>query len=205
MTHNTVLVLNGDVPHAQVFHRWKEQGYTIVAADGAANTLLRYGVIPHLVVGDMDSFAVPPPHGAGIELVRDASQDTNDFEKCLNVMAERGISAVLICGLQGGELEHTLNNWSVLRKYVHRFSFRLYDGSRVGYVQAGCARYSVSPGDTISIIPFFHARLRTEGLRWELTGEVLAMGVREGARNQAIAATVSIDVQEGLAIVFTGE
>lgn len=44
-------------------------------------------------------------------------------------------------------------------------------------------------------------RLTTQGLQWPLTNQWLHLGIREGARNRAIAGDIQIDIHEG-ALLF---
>jgi len=60
----------------------------------------------------------------------------------------------------------------------------------------------VNPDEIISLIPFPHARLSTNGLKWELEEEVLELSIREGARNRAVSTSLSIKLHEGRLLFF---
>ena len=50
----SILCLDGELPSAAFFFFFT---LPIIAADGAANTLMQMGVLPQIVIGDLDSIA----------------------------------------------------------------------------------------------------------------------------------------------------
>lgn len=199
---DAVILLNGVLPDRSVLELVSSVPF--IAADGAANTLMDMGIIPDVLTGDLDS--VRPEviesvrqHGM---VIADPDQDVNDFEKALRVAASSHWTTVLVVGIHGGELEHTLNNWSVLMRHGHSMRLFALDGLRIGTPVYEAFTYGAKVGETISIIPQPRVRLTTDGLHWPLTDEVLELGTREGARNRAILPDVSIMVHEGSALVF---
>jgi thiamine pyrophosphokinase len=84
----------------------------LVAADGGANRLLRWGLFPDSVIGDFDSIsaqslaAIPSERQFPI-----AEQHSTDFEKCLNNISS---PLILALGFTGNRLDHTLAAFSAL-------------------------------------------------------------------------------------------
>ncbi|MFM8437155.1 MAG: thiamine diphosphokinase [Candidatus Kapaibacterium sp.] len=209
ISFHTLICLNGELPGREFFAEhfgaaFRERGGRIIAADGAAAALCALDVRPHVIVGDMDSLAVDHPLAGQTEItvLRSAEQDTNDFEKIFLLSAPQPHERVCICGFHGGDLEHTLNNWSVLMRYARRHPLYVYDKGRLAVAIHDRLDVEVQPEEIISLIPQPHARLSTEGLRWALDNEQLRLGEREGARNRATAHRVSITVHEGAVLVF---
>lgn len=129
-------------------------------------------------------------------------QESNDFEKILVAAHSRGMTSLLVCGMHGGDLEHTLNNWSVLMRYAWTHTLFVADRDRIAIPVVDVLELSCLPGDTVSLIPQPAARITTRGLQWELRDEYLELGVREGARNIALSERVVIRVHEGSLLVF---
>ena len=50
--YKSVLCLNGDLPKASFF---REMDLPIIAADGAANYLIKNDILPEVIIGDLDS------------------------------------------------------------------------------------------------------------------------------------------------------
>jgi len=201
INYDIILCLNGDLPPIEFF---TTQTKPIFAADGAAWKLHKLGIKPQVIVGDMDSFSRQEHHGefADSELLWMPDQDTNDFEKLLLVTHERGNHSLLICGMHGGELEHTLNNWSVLTRYAWTHKLHVYDAGRIAVPVLDSFALDTKPNEMISLIPQPLAQLTTKGLQWELRDETLELGIREGARNRATGKQIQIHVHNGAVLVF---
>lgn len=202
---DVVIVLNGDVPEPSFFNRMT---LPLICADGAVWKFIDRFKKPTTIVGDLDSF-FENEHSRqfklyfpNAELVKISDQDTNDFEKALLLVIERGYKNVLICGFNGGDTEHSLNNWSVFARYSNAIDLALYDKGRLAIMVKNISEFQCYPREIISIIPQPYAVITTKGLEWELNNEELRFGVREGARNRAIASHITIQVHEGNAIVF---
>ncbi len=197
-----VVCLNADLPDVDIFEM--VSGVSIIVADGAANYLLDKGIEPDMIIGDMDSFALPKASKLfeqnKILIIPD--QETNDFEKILLYCERKSLVNLLILGFHGGELEHTLNNWSVFKKYSHRLNMCIFDQNRYGISISEPVDILVNINEIISLIPQPRATLTTNNLEWELKNETLELGVREGARNVAIAEHVTLDVIEGQLLLF---
>lgn len=177
----------------------------VIAADGSAWQLLERGIMPNLIVGDLDSLHRIPQAATTFHtssILHTPDQDSTDFEKALRAGIERGAQEFLIIGMNGGELEHTLNNWSIFLRYSTRTTLKIYDAQRIGQVVRTSLGFPSRPGELISLIPQLTARLTTRGLVWELSGELLEFGQREGARNQSCSEYVEILVEQGCVLVF---
>ncbi len=198
---DTIICLNGDLPDAEILQSLRRP---IIAADGAAWQLYERGVIPNVIIGDMDSFGEREHNDEfeSSEFVWIPDQDSNDFEKILVYTHEKGLNSLLVCGMHGGELEHTLNNWSVLMRYAWTHKISVYDAGRLAVPVLDVFELTTEVNELISIIPQPLARMTTKGLQWELKDESLELGVREGARNRATGNRVLIHVHEGAALVF---
>ncbi|MFP4367956.1 MAG: thiamine diphosphokinase [Candidatus Kapaibacterium sp.] len=201
-TFDCAICLNADLP-ARNFFRYLE-GIPILAADGAGIRLLAEGLKADYVVGDLDSFFAYDSFREydDDKIIHLPDQEMNDFEKTLLFAETKGYRKALILGMHGGELEHSLNNWSVFKRYAKRMELCIYDKTRFGILINKGVKLSSSPGEIISIIPQPEILLSTENLRWELKNECLRFGQREGARNKSIGSEISIKVHSGEAMLF---
>lgn len=199
---DAAIVLNGDLPEAEIFEHLAD--VPLIAADGAADALVRIGVIPEFVVGDLDSVAAETLRmlDGTSELVVEPDQDSNDFEKSLRFAQGQLWKRLLVLGIHGGDLEHTLNNWSVLMRYGRDLALCALDRSRYAIPVFGSFVHVPASDELLSLIPQPLARLTTSGLRWELQSEELSLGMREGARNRAVSERIEITVHDGSLLFF---
>lgn len=203
----TLVVLNGSIPELRQLSPFLEQGAVIIAADGAAWSLENLGIKPSIIVGDLDSLKSRPNYEKTFynsEIVEIADQDANDFEKALTLVSARNLGPVMVVGMQGGDLEHSFNNWSVSIKMSQKLEIWLFENDRIGIAlpMAGYLRATCSSDKLVSLIPQPDAIVSTSGLRWPLLGERLALGVREGARNQIVGNEFSVQIHSGSLLIF---
>ena len=87
-------------------------GDYVIAADRGFDSLLAYGVMPDLAVGDFDSLGHRPNHPNVIQLP--AEKDDTDMVYALRKGLEMGYRRLILLGGVGGRLEHTLGNLQLL-------------------------------------------------------------------------------------------
>lgn len=195
--YDCIVSLNSESPPLGFFLNFGD--IPVIAADGGAIRLFYLGILPDYIIGDLDTFESYGMKSFFIksEIVYLPSQEINDFEKALIFAIEKEFENVLITGFHGGLLEHTLNNWSVLQKYANRLNLCVYDQKRYAIPIDFSFEFEAHNNEIISLIPQPHALLRTQNLKWDLNGETLALGYREGARNLAIGNTIKVELIEG--------
>ncbi|MGE4275631.1 MAG: thiamine diphosphokinase [Lawsonibacter sp.] len=87
-------------------------GDYVIAADRGYDSLMAYGVVPDLVVGDFDSLGYAPSHPNVIHLP--AEKDDTDMVFALRRGLDLGYRRFVLLGGVGGRLEHTLANLQLL-------------------------------------------------------------------------------------------
>jgi|688.fasta_scaffold36690_2 thiamine pyrophosphokinase len=201
---SAIICLNGTLPNADFYTFFPD--CPIIAADGAANTLLLQGIIPSVIIGDLDSFTPSLlPDFSTTTVIKEINQEINDFEKSLIYALKNQFRHILIVGFQGGDLEHTLNNVSVLWKLFSRFSSIIIADlhNRIGIpFDQSFIFSSAKIGEIISLIPSPSALITTNGLTWNLQKEVLELSIREGARNSVSANFPEIHIHSGRILFF---
>lgn len=203
-TEGTLIAVDGELPDIELIRRLLPRYNRLVAADGAAVQLLAHNIVPDVVIGDLDTVGEQRTDliAQGALLVEIADQEENDFEKALKWCIDRGETDVTIIGIAGRMVDHTLNNFSIVAKFARRLRVRIRDAESIAYVVTGTLQIRTRPGDRISLIPLPSARLTTSGLAWELCGETLEIGKREGASNRATATEVGVTIHEGTILAF---
>lgn len=198
--YDAIICIDGELPERSFFEIFK--GIKLIAADGAANKLLKLGIKPDLVIGDLDSINQNVKEDKSIEKLKLEDQDSNDFEKSLKWCFDNYLTDALVTGFHGGELEHTLNNWSVFKRYSKILEITIYDLGRYGFSISKSTEINLESGELVSLIPQTKAKIITNGLKWNLNNEILKLGIREGARNQTISNKITLEILEGEILFF---
>lgn len=202
-TATALLALHGVLPSPARLRGLRTSHGLVVAADGAAKALLAAGLDVDLVIGDLDSIGDERAllEEAGVTVVEEPSQETGDFEKALLWLAENGEKHITIVGFDGGMLDHSANNLSVLARHAPNLTLDIISGNAFARCVVDSYEFVCPPAGRVSLIPLPEARLTTAGLVWELRDETLAIGIREGCSNRARASDVSVSVAEGVVLV----
>ena len=203
-----IICLNGEIPSKEVFHKIKD--IPIFAADGAALKLLANEIEPTKIIGDLDSFcenANLDKITSNIEekIIKIDDQNTNDFEKILLYILANKYRNCLVLGINGGEYEHSLNNWSVLTKYSQKINLCIYTSGRYGFCVTKDVSIELKKNETVSLIPCSSAIISSKNLNWELDNYLLEIGNKEGARNFASSKKIELILHQGKYYLFVDE
>lgn len=202
----SLLICNGEMPGTEVLRHLAGQARSIVCADGGANAARAAGVLPATVIGDFDSINEETREEfsrRGVEMLRLERQDDTDFEKALKLLVQRGCERVVILGLTGKLLDHTLGNFSILLRYVHQLHVAMFDSDYRMDVLTSSGSYRSASGDRISVVPLPAAQdVHYEGLEYPLDGEELSFGNLEGTCNTALGERFEIRFSRGVLLLF---
>ena len=85
----------------------------VIAADGGYNTAISAGIIPDVLIGDLDSIEGEIP--ADTEVIRHpVEKDETDLHLAYLEGVRRGYTDFLILGCSGGRSDHTFASYSLL-------------------------------------------------------------------------------------------
>ena len=209
-----VIFANGELPDLDAARALLLPDDYLIAADGGANYLLKMGILPEIVIGDLDSIdddTLFDLTSADVEIKQySEDKDETDIELALTYAVELRPDAILIVGALGGRLDQTLANLSILTDpTLPGIDIRMDDGleevffCRASAGKGGQAEVKGRSGDTVSLIPW-HGSVEgvyTEGLQWPLYGETLFASKSRGISNVIVNDTASIRIQSGLLLV----
>lgn len=167
----------------------------LIGADSGADAILRAGLVPDAVIGDMDSVADRMAFPATTRVIPLAEQDTTDFEKCL--YSTRAPVTVAI-GMTGGRFDHTLAALHAVARHAASRRIILLDEHDLALGVAGSVRFTVKAGERVSIYPLGRTEFSgSSGLLYPLRGLVMEQGGVIGTSNTATAEDVRIEVAGG--------
>lgn len=160
----------------------------IVAADGGADRLLRLGVRPRAVIGDLDSITAAARAQLADRLFPIPEQETTDFDKALRSVAA---PFVLALGFQGARLDHGLAVLNALVRHNDRRALVL--GARdVTFLAPPEMALDLPSGTRLSLFPMAPVRGESEGLRWPIGGLHFAPDAMIGTSNEVAARRVRL-------------
>jgi thiamine pyrophosphokinase len=203
MPERALIVCNGALPAPELLWENLQTTTLHIAADGGVKAFLRDGVVPHVVIGDLDS--LPPDTPAHWNIQHDPDQETNDLEKALHFSYQKHATTVVVLGALGLRTDQTLKNLSVMLQFAPRFHELLFRDERFdSFLIPKEFHRATVPGKTVSLFPISGRvdGITLSGLRYPLRNESLENGVRDGSSNETIGYELGIRYETGALIGF---
>ncbi len=183
----------------------------VVAVDGGGGICLAAGVVPDVVVGDMDSLAegdLARLSQKGSEVLRfPARKDESDLDLALCELSERGCDGVTITAALSGRLDHTLAAIAVAARHA-RLCPAFEDADVRAWILSTAGRDSLSlhgPGATVSVHAFGGPATVTEdGFTWPLERARLDAATSLGLSNRIVGpGDARVTIEDGVAVVVS--
>ena len=205
----TVVVANGIIENEDRALSAAGSADLLIAANGGTRHCLRLGLMPAVVVGDLDSLETADRQvvsASGTELLPyPIDKDQTDLEIALLLAAERGADEIVVLGAIGGRLDMTVANVLLLtHPKLHGLHVELWHANETAYVlEAPGGKIEGQPGDLISLIPLGSSvsEITTKGLRYPLDREALVSGPARGVSNELITAEANVNFGSGALLV----
>ena len=182
-------------------------GYSLIACSDGAFHYLKDKNFPleklDFISGDFDSHLGSDEAIYHDRFIFTPDQDKTDFHKSLEIIQERGITAVDVYGGSGGEMDHFLGNLTAAFLFKNHLEITFYDEFSTYFFAPKTLVLENVKGKTISLYPFpLTENITTKGLNWPLNNESLDISKRIGTRNLASEETVVIHYGKGDLVVF---
>ena len=182
---------------------------TVLCADGGARYAHALGIIPDLIIGDMDSleeellrhFAEKGVAVAPYPVRKDETDTQLALERALAMDPEE----ILIFGAMGRRLDHTMANLGLLMMGPGKnVPIKLVDEDCEVFVTTGAATVSGQKGQTVSIFPWGgEARgITLKGFEYPLEGATMNLARPCGISNRLTEEEGRIRVDEGCLLVI---
>jgi thiamine pyrophosphokinase len=99
--------------------------------------------------------------------------------------------------------DHTLNNFSILKRYYKRADIKLItEEFEIYFIEKNC-KINYKRGEIISLLAIPRAdNITTTGLEYSLQNESLEFGVREGTLNKSVSEKITIRFKTGNILLF---
>lgn len=205
MPKRALIFNNGDLPDRDAALRIMRPDDFIIAADGGTRHALGLGLLPSVVIGDLDS--LDPVHRRILDtkhvpiIQHPKDKDETDLELALLYALDEGYQSIRLIAALGGRLDQTLANLALLSNpALSELDVRIDDGVEEVFFIRQQAEIHGRIGDIVSLIPWGGdvSGIRTEGLRWPLHSEVLDVKKTRGISNEMLNKKVRLSIESGL-------
>ena len=209
MLKRAIIFANGELRDREKIKAEIDSGDFLIAVDGGYRHMKSLGLIPSLVIGDLDSMQkndVQQLQDADVELLRFPSEkNETDLELALLEVAARGYHNILIVAGLGGRLDQTLGNLVLLKSpALANCHIKMDDGC----VEVWHLKGSKYPeglqilgekGEVVSLLAFCSIvkGIITEGLKYPLVEEDLSSYQTRGISNEMLGTIARVSLSEG--------
>lgn len=181
----------------------------IIALDGAANELFNIGVIPQILIGDLDSInenTLSIIRNSNSIIYHIANQNLTDLDKGIKFCDYQFGEKINIYNAIGGRLDHTLINLRMLKKYwkLDREISIFDDNSIIRYIQNKKITLHGNIGDSIAIMAFTKATINSKGLKYDMQKYRLKFAYQESTSNSLASNSAIIEIT-GNALLIVSE
>ncbi|MDT3696814.1 MAG: thiamine diphosphokinase [Ignavibacterium sp.] len=201
-----LILANGKSPAKKTIEYFHKKGFTtIICADGGANSARKLNLIPDFIIGDLDSITDSnlKYYSKRVKVIRYNRQDDTDVDKSIKFAIKNKFSQVVLSGVTGDRLDHTICNLGIVIKYLSRIN--IYTAAEKSFLIPvnNTIRFPSIPGEIISIYAFDKkTKVTSAGLKYKLNNSSLAFGVNESTSNVSVDSNVTIEVKNGVAFVI---
>ena len=182
-------------------------GDCVIAADRGYDSLMAYGVVPDLVVGDFDSLGYAPSHPNVTQLPK--QKDDTDMVYALRKGLEMGYRRFVLLGGVGGRLEHTLGNLQILDWLTTQGATGFLAGEKTAAtaLRNGSLTFPSSMTGYLSVFcNSGTARgVDLKGLKFPLTDYTMTGSFPIGVSNEFLGEPATVSVKDGSLLLLWEE
>lgn len=214
----TALIIGGGATDPLSLSRVHAPDNLVICADHGADVAWEAGLVPDLIVGDLDSVSQDTLHhfrSLGVEVIHDGSSDLLDTEIALMKAIEAGADRIILFGGWGNRIDQSLSTFgfllpqripqSITLKTGIPYSGEVHivtDRSLIGLVTSGSSIPTMK-GSRIGLIPLPRAiGVSTTGLKYELLDSDLMFSTTMSISNVSVGDAFEVTFSSGeLAVI----
>ena len=200
-----IILANGKPPKKSIISFFQKNGYeSLICADGGADSALRMNLVPDAIIGDLDSVSPEAlkKFKSKSKIIQLKRQNDTDVEKCLKYAFNNNFREVLLAGVTGNRLDHTICNLGIVLKFLNQINTSIVAENSFLKPYKDNVELKTYPGETISIYGFDKkTKITSNGLKYELKNISLPFGERESTSNIAKKNIVQLKISNGVVFV----
>ncbi len=196
-----VILANGLFPTARRGLDLLKAADLLICCDGAADKLIAKGLLPHVIIGDMDSLSTEVSELYASLMIQSDDQESNDLTKAVHYCIEEGYPSVTILGATGLREDHTLGNISLMMEYYPRIEVQIISDFGVFFLAQSGEQVPTFVGEKISFFSIDNrVRVSSTGLKFPLKDLQLSNWYR-ASLNEATANHFILSFESDLPLI----
>lgn len=201
------VIVNGNLSQIPSLRKKMSPKDLLICADGAAEHAFKQQLIPHVIIGDLDSIPKKTANfyrKKNVEFIHyPREKDYTDGELAIEYAIKKGVTELVICGLLGDRVDHILSNVFYVAQIAKKVPCMFMEGSSNLYIIHNFITLHGSKGDELSLIPLKDCKgVTTVGLYYPLDKAVLHFGTTRGISNVFLNKRISVSIERGMLCVL---
>lgn len=205
-----VIVGAGKLNIPENFQPRVAKAHQVICADGGAAALKEMGILPHVVIGDLDSITCEDRsrlEKKGVTFIRHpVDKDATDTELAVAWALKQGATHILLLGTTGTRMDHSLANILLMERVVQQgVRCTMADDHNEMEMLLGPCQLSVTgvPGSTISLIPLSRRAtgVGISGVDFPLEKAVLERGSSLSVSNRLKEKAAKVSLETGVILM----
>ncbi|MEK7597749.1 MAG: thiamine diphosphokinase [Patescibacteria group bacterium] len=200
-----IIFVNGNLSDVTRAKKIINKQDCLIAADGGVKHILKLGLIPNVIIGDMDS--IDPKLLKKFKSIKyPRKKDKTDFELSIDYCLKNKFQEIIIFGILGDRIDHLIANIFLLAKVQtenQSIKIKIIEGKKEIFILNKEININGKVGDEISIIPVSEKLegITTNGLYYRLIDDTLLFGSTRGVSNIMNKTAAKITISKGVALV----
>jgi len=198
----TVILAHGDFPTHEIPLSLLHNAERIICCDGATIELLKAGIKPDYIAGDLDSLTDELKEHYKNILQYNSDQETNDLSKAVKFSTENGWKQITILGATGKREDHSIANISLLADYAFTTHVQLLTDHGVFVPILFSSSFESFKGQQVSIFSLTpDTHITTQNLKYPLYKKSL-QSWWQGTLNESLGNNFDIKIDQGKVLIF---
>ena len=193
-----VIFINGELGDVSRLRLKKSD--LLIGADGGTKHILKLGLKPNIIIGDLDSIKAVPKDTPVIQFPVD--KDKTDTELALEYVVKLGYKEVVLIGFLGRRLDHMVSNLMLLASMPIKIT--IIEGNQEMFFCRDKLNISGKKNDLVSLIPLLGdcQGVTTVGLKWSLQVWNLQVSSSRGVSNVMLGKSARVGLKTGCLLVI---
>ena len=198
----TAILAHGDFPTHKIPLSFLHNAERIICCDGAVTDLLKAGLQPDFIVGDLDSLSDELKTQYNDIVQYNPEQETNDLSKAVKFCTGNGWKQITILGATGKREDHSLANISLLADYAFAAHVQLLTDYGVFVPILFSNSFESFEGQQVSIFSLTpETHITSQNLKYHLQKRSF-QSLWQGTLNESLENNFSIIIDQGKVLIF---
>lgn len=204
-----VVVCNGWSITKELVDKYICRDTFLICADGGANSLKKFGILPDILLGDFDSIsedALKFYNDKQIKIMNfPPEKDYTDSELSVETAISKGFKDIIILGGIGSRMDHTIANVFLLKMILEAGCHgTLVDENNIVQLISSDISLERQAGYKVTLLPLTPTveGITTKGLYYPLENYTMRQGSTRGVSNEFLDEEASVSIKNGLLLVM---